>query len=353
MSETTSPGTSEIAASLVTLHQELAAFTRAQQDGIFADRPMQDATVTPLSAGHHNINALVTVGDFTCVARTRPNKMGESCNPIEAEYAKLSVLGGQFCPTPFHLSQMPCQAGGTTPVLYMEHIPGETRDMSDLSPKQTKHIAQMLSQLHSTPIEHLAALDLEAPNSLEEYIEQTIQRCVLDKLAEIDTTDPLYGRALGHITTLLGLLQQELTRHQAAFVQNKLSPLHRDVSKGNVLWLPDDSCKLIDWEGLCLGDPADDASYFLIDNRVKPSGWQEFMHHYMPPTGDHTFYQRLKAYHLKNWADDMTWALTGYDRERKGQEVICADRPGLFKGYFEDRLTRLGAFLGNLRYNEA
>lgn len=352
MTELSTADTPEEKNSLTALRHALVAHTQAQQEGIFAGRPMHQAQITPLGAGHHNINALVTVGDFSCVARTRPNKIGEPRNPITDEFHTLATLGGSFCPAPYTLSEMSCPTGGTVPVLYMEHVAGQPQDMRHLSSRQAACIAQKIGDLHRTPASQLQPLVLTRPANRETYIRQELHAAVTSRLAHIDTSDPIYTQALQHIGMTCGLLEQELDAKKDAFAVTHLHPVHHDLSKDNILWTPDDDCTLIDWEGLSLGDPADDVSYFLIDNQIEPQSWQKFLHYYRPLAGDTTFYHRLQAYHLKNWADDMAWALAGYDRERKGEEIVCAERPGLFKTYFEDRLNRLGAFLHNLRYNE-
>lgn len=352
MTEFSTADTPEREGSLAALHGALVAHTKVQQEGIFAGRPMHQAEITPLGAGHHNINSLVTVGDFSCVARTRPNKIGEPYNPIVNEFHKLASLGGSFCPAPFALSEMPCPTGGTIPVLYMEYVTGQPQDMRQLTSRQASRIAQTIGNLHSTPVSRLESLALPAPVNSEVYIRQEFQTAVFDRLAWIDLNDPTYSSALAYISTVHELFQRELEVQKEAFKYAQPRPLHRDLSKDNILWTPDDDCILIDWEGFCLGDPADDVSYFLIDNQIGERGQRNFLRFYQPPAGDITFHRRLLAYHLKNWADDMTWALAGYDRERKGKEIVCAERPGLFKTYFEDRLNRLGAFLRNLRYNE-
>ncbi|RIK46721.1 MAG: hypothetical protein DCC58_02265 [Chloroflexi bacterium] len=132
-----------------------------------------------------------------------------------------------------------------------------------------------------------------------------------------------YGARLGALrryNTYSGGISEEIDRRLAAVLQTlrrsppagqgwearEFSLLHGDLSAGNVLW-QGEAVRLIDWEYVRTGDPAEDLAYLTTEQVLDTTSWNDLARGYISAGGDLRTLERVPRYRPLVALDAALW----------------------------------------------
>ena len=139
--------------------------------------------------------------------------------------------------------------------LLFPHVDGITPRLTD---DVVREVTQVLDRLHEDGELRAALMPTAQPIAADTYFDTYHARFVGD-LELIRTSRPAFVT-----DTVLEFMEQEVSflaervRSSAEFQEPLNTPIHGDLWLNNILWENRDSWHLLDWDDMCIGDPAID-----------------------------------------------------------------------------------------------
>jgi aminoglycoside phosphotransferase (APT) family kinase protein len=271
------------------------------------------ASVTRFDAG--NRHAVYRVADVV-VRVSLSDDPGERAQ-VEREAAVLAQLQGVAAP---RLLDVRLESEWfDAPVMCIDHVPGEHRDLAALDAPQLEQLGAALARVHALPLD-------EVPETSESYRSECLQR-VVDGMSAV--RDPLPVE-----------LQARL-RHALALVTGSPPPgddemvrLHGDPSTGNILWSPDPV--LIDWEYTRVGAPADEIAYLFSQNGLTAEQRDAFWRGYGERSDHIAWWEPLSL------LGSTLWWIERWQRRNASDADPSVPRDAAY--YLDEALRRLDRF---------
>lgn len=224
-------------------------------------------------------------------------------------------------------------------ILLQEYIPGQPRHFNDLNEQEIGNFAVTLSEVHAVVRDRFSGRSGDEPSccegTYEDYLWAMIHESVYVRLSHYDVSP--YPEAVNLLGQGLRYLRHHLDKQANHFRKpnQPFSLQHHDCNEDNVLWCPDGTIKLIDWNAT-FGDPVDELAYVFTDNHCSQSFKKEFLKRYLPPEGSGDILARIPAYVLKNLLDDLAWAIEMRELHPGKERWISV---------YQERLANLTRFL--------
>lgn len=109
----------------------------------------------------------------------------------------------------------------------------------------------------------------------------------------------------GRISAALAEARQPLLPGEG-WEGREFSLIHGDLSAGNILW-SGDAVRLIDWEYVRFGDPAEDLAYLLSEQPIGADAWAQVVAGYLSGGGDPLTIARVARYRILTALDATLW----------------------------------------------
>jgi len=262
----------------------------------------------------------------------RHGRKSGGCDEIEKQYRQLEYLNGDLAPRALHFDR-PQSLGGLA-IAFEEFISGGAKDLNTLDVDETKLLARAVSQIHnhsSAGYSKRSGTVADTQGTYADYLWSMLDESVTQRLASLDLSSyPAASRLVE-----AGFRRAERMVARKLFQASDFRRLHHDLSRFNILF-SQDGVVFIDWN-YTEGDPADDVSYILDDNRVSAGFRSVFLNEYadINPQG-HATIERIGAFSLKNQLDDYAWtiAMREYHRSCPHTEQYteaCSERQAILE----------------------
>lgn len=317
--------------------ETIQAYIHSLPPGVFGLKAYYTVQCAKLDKGLHHLNfkLVVSDGEKTCAAVLRLPALAEDKTGLIHEAWYLEKLDTSLVPRVLYHAHTSALG---MPVLITAFAPGEHILFSKLDDAQIALLAQKLAKVHMIQNDRYSLGPSALPTAdgtYADYARSAVQ-------AEIDKPYER-ARSISHdaktISQARKLLEQKIAATDESWSQNKFSLCHGDVGIYNVLWIKQD-LRLIDWDGVRFGDPADDIAYTFAINHVSDHWRRVFLETYISASGRTDIPLRIEAYLLKNYLLDVVWAIGKLLEERESRSPIKL-APGEYQAMYEERLAAL------------
>ncbi|HET7060063.1 MAG TPA: aminoglycoside phosphotransferase family protein [Candidatus Saccharimonadales bacterium] len=317
---------------------KLKSYIQTLDPKIFGLSSTDNISLKRLSVGLHNVNFLISFKDRKFVLRFHPgNKLGQDKTADEASGMKLL----KDLPVPDVLSVSKPDFLDSS-VMIIEFVEGSHQDFNDLSTDKVRALARVVAKIHKIK-RNVFSKALGAPpiteGNYENYVKAIFDSSVVHPLSLIDPK--LYDDSSEIIAKAGKLLDSALADLAESFVGREFSLMHTDIGRDNVLWVGNDP-KIIDWEEITFGDPADEVSYIFAINNLNEKHQNIFLDEYLSERTDASLKTRLPIYTLKNRLFDLVWSLSKLQQQKSGQEPQLMQKSSeLYQQFYDVRREAL------------
>lgn len=269
------------------------------------DLGIPEARLRLLGAGCHNKVYLCEEASpiFSGGVVVRVPECPEAGRSIEANAA---YLENTPAPETLHVGRL---ALNGIPIIIEEYVDGSPRDFSTLTAEEIYALAATVASVHDRTSSCFSNASGGSPicsGTYGDYLQAMLAESVTDRLRHIDMGSYIEAEQL--VTAGMRRLYRLLGTQTSLFGASRFSLLHHDLNPGNILWTPNGSARLIDWNAT-FGDAADDVDYVVTNNHVTPQFRDTFFNAYANFTGRDDTVARVDAYTLKNQLDDLVWVI--------------------------------------------
>jgi aminoglycoside phosphotransferase (APT) family kinase protein len=252
----------------------------------------------------------------------------------EREATVLGVVGGVAAPAIYDFR--PSSPWFKGPVMCLQFVPGEQRDLARAGPADLERLGCALRSVHHRPTRDLAGC-LPTDATMASYAEVRLHSI----LAGIQwVRDPLPVSVQARLRATAAALDGDFgasARTTSFTTPAPLALLHGDPAADNILWTPDPV--LIDWEYARLGDPADEIAYLFDQNELGPMQRAAFMNGYQDNSSEIT--ERVKWWEPVTLLGSTLWWVERWVRRTDADARGLADaQTPQDPAYYLDQIIR-------------
>ncbi len=201
------------------------------------------------------------------------------------EYRALSTLDGRHAPVLYDFDD----SGQlfSEPGLCLAFVDGEIFEVRDLPTEALRAFGRGIADLHGTALDP-GTREVLRTGEYRDYAGHFSQvaNWIFSTMREIEA-DHGSEQLVAEFSKAVGQARMAVPssiEHPAFQADEALGLLHGDLVSANVVWQSVDRFKLIDWEDVRLGDPAEDIAYSFSENMIGDELRAAFWRGY----GDHT-----------------------------------------------------------------
>lgn len=320
--------------------ETVQAYVHSLPASIFGLAVCKTIHCTKLDKGLHHLNfkLVVSDGNKTCAAVLRLPATAEDKTGLIHEAWYLKKLDSSVVPRVLYHADSSALG---VPVLISAFAAGNHIAFDKLNDTQIALLAQKLAKVHSIQDSRYSLGPAALPTATGTYadyarsavVEEIIKPYERAKSIPHDATTVLHAR---------NLLEQKLGGADESWDQNMFSLCHGDVGIYNVLWTNND-LRLIDWDGVRFGDPADDIAYTFAINHVSAHWQHVFLETYIRASARKDIPRRIETFLLKNYLFDVVWAIGKLFEEQEDRSLIKLAQ-GEYRAMYEERLAALRSY---------
>lgn len=294
-------------------------------------------TLRPLTGGCHSNVYVYEAPNGKLVVRTPGSK--DCGDTIKADYNLLLELDGCRAPRPIALAEIQ-----ETPVALIEFIEGgHKEDFNSLAPEEIDELAQAMAEFHAKTsgcYSDRSGIQPTHTGTHADYLWAMVCEAITSRLqshgaslCKFPGADQLFKEGLRRLEEIVAL-------HPDDFSGTTFCRLHHDLNPGNVIWQPDGRVVFID-ANPTYGDPCDDVNYVVSNNGGSAEFQKKLLAAYAHAApGVAISPSRMEAYTLKNWLDDLAWAIDMCEKYKDDP-----DTRSKYEAAYANRAEALGQLL--------
>lgn len=232
---------------------------------------------------------------------------------------------------------------GTAPTIVMQlvdGVDGQWSRLRDLTQDRARALGRALAQVHAVPVTPAEWPDGDLGAVLLRRIATEVDaRLSTEEVLAVPAARATAGRLLRYHALVLRSLVQAV---QAGVFRDGVAAFsHGDLGEGNILWRPDGSPVLVDWEEARTADAAEDIAYLFAENGLDAARRAVIRAGYEgAKEPDPSLWQRVECYLPLVVLGSAAWWLQRWARRLRVEGGGGADDLPGDAGHYESELNR-------------